>query len=64
MPHNSGHTNDCNNVQGPAQWQEGRTGDPQRDLMLLQRISCTDPEAFWAPVLRQMRVKFVTPPTR
>ncbi|CAK0785824.1 hypothetical protein CVIRNUC_009036 [Coccomyxa viridis] len=50
--------------QGPAQWQEGRTGDPQRDLMLLQRISCTDPEAFWASVLRQMRVKFVTPPTR
>ena len=49
---------------GPAQWQEGRTGDPQRDLMLLQRISCIDPEAFWAPVLRQMRVKFVTPPTR
>ena len=61
---NSGDTNGCNNVQGPAQWQEGRTDDPQRDLMLLQRISCTDPEAFWAPVLRQMRVKFVTPPTR
>ena len=22
------HSQDCNNVQGPAQWQEGRTGDP------------------------------------
>ena len=51
-------------MQGPLKWQQGKTGHPQRDLPLLQRISCTDPETFWAPVLRQLRIKFHTPPSR
>ncbi|KAK9862190.1 hypothetical protein WJX84_000590 [Apatococcus fuscideae] len=49
---------------GCAAWEEHRTGDPSKDWPLLQRLSWEAPEAFWPPVLRQLRINFAQPPTR
>ena len=51
-------------LQGPPEWHQQRTGDPQADLPLLQRISFSHPEHFWPPVLQRLRIKFHTPPDR
>jgi len=41
-----------------------RSGCPLRDWDLLQRLSCSNPEAFWPPVLAQLGIRFHTPPHR
>ncbi|CAL8471383.1 g10925 [Coccomyxa elongata] len=46
------------------EWQRAKTGDPQADLDLLQRISHSDPEAFWRPVLDHLRIHFHHKPSR
>ncbi len=51
-------------MQGPPEWQQHTTGDPQADLPLLQRLSCSHPEHFWPPVLRALRIRFHAPPSR
>ena len=51
-------------AQGPREWQQGRTGDAQADLPLLQRLSCSHPEDFWPPVLQRLRVHFHQLPSR
>ncbi|KAL4458600.1 hypothetical protein ABPG75_013465 [Micractinium tetrahymenae] len=50
--------------QGDATWKELRSGRPGADWGLLQRISFSNPEAFWPPVLRRLGVRFHTPPHR
>ncbi|EIE19718.1 acetyl-CoA synthetase-like protein, partial [Coccomyxa subellipsoidea C-169] len=46
------------------EWLRGKTGNPQVDLDLLQRISHSDPEAFWPPVLAHLRIHFHQRPSR
>jgi hypothetical protein len=50
--------------QGDLAWLQQRSGDPARDLPLLQRVSCDNPEGYWAAVLQQLRVSFQKPPHR
>ncbi|KAI8464379.1 MAG: hypothetical protein J3K34DRAFT_388561 [Monoraphidium minutum] len=45
-------------------WASQRSGHPATDFRLLQRVSCDNPEAFWAALLRELGVKFAAPPTR
>lgn len=46
------------------EWQRGKKGNAQTDLDLLQRISNSDPEAFWPPVLDHLRIQFHRKPSR
>ncbi len=41
-----------------------RSGDPAADWDLLQRISFSNPEAFWPHVLRLLRIRFHKLPHR
>ncbi|KAL4429392.1 hypothetical protein ABPG77_005166 [Micractinium sp. CCAP 211/92] len=50
--------------QGDATWRQLRSGRPGADWGLLQRISFSNPEAFWPPVLRCLGISFHTPPHR
>lgn len=50
--------------QGDFAWLSQRTGRPASDWRLLQRVSCRNPEAVWAAVLRELGVRFAAPPTR
>lgn len=43
-----------------AEW----SGDNADDLLQLQRLSFSQPEAFWTAVLRELRVTFETQPSR
>jgi acyl-coenzyme A synthetase/AMP-(fatty) acid ligase len=50
---------------GDAWWERARTGHPQRDWPLLQRVSVQSPELFWSAVLRDaIGVRFDVPPYR
>jgi hypothetical protein len=49
---------------GDATWQQLRSGDPAADWDLLQRISFSNPEAFWPHVLRLLRIRFHKLPHR
>ena len=49
---------------GDPNWLQLRSGDPAADWGLLQRISWANPEAFWPHVLRQLHIRFHTPPHR
>lgn len=40
------------------------SGDPLADWPFLYRLSITEPEIFWPPVLRMLRTKFHRPPTK
>lgn len=51
-------------VQGGQTWEKLRSGDSAQDFDLLQRISFHNPEAFWPPVLKHLRIKFHTLPYR
>jgi hypothetical protein len=41
-----------------------RTGDPGTDWDLLQRMSFSNPEAFWPHMLKQLGIRFHKPPHR
>ena len=41
-----------------------RSGDPGADWPLLQRLSFSNPEAFWPHLLSQLTLRFHTPPRR
>jgi hypothetical protein len=51
-------------LQGDLQWEALRSGDPVRDWQLLLRVSCQNPDVFWAAFLKELGVQFATPPTR
>lgn len=50
--------------QGDFAWSAQRTGHAAPDWRLLQRVSCQNPEGFWAEVIRELGVAFETPPSR
>lgn len=47
-----------NRFQGCPEWERMRTGDPMKDLALLQRLSVDCPEAYWPPVLQELGIRF------
>ncbi|KAK9811852.1 hypothetical protein WJX72_011194 [[Myrmecia] bisecta] len=49
---------------GGRDWLAECTGDPAQDFPLLQRLSHEQPEVFWPPVLKQLRIRFQEQPDR
>lgn len=47
-----------------ARWRQQRTGDATQDWPILQQLSCDQPELFWSAVIKELGIKFQTPPTR
>lgn len=37
-------------------------GDPCADLLLLHRVSCEEPDAFWRQALEELGVRMAVPP--
>jgi len=51
-------------AQGDLMWEAQRTGNTAADWPLLHSVSCNSPDVFWAAVLQQLQLQFVTPPSR